>query len=470
MGKRNLIWLMMILVVLCLTPAGFISAAGTKYIDIGSNVSIKSLRFEGSGTSRFELYNDKGEFEIHGALKNNNGITYSEAHTVRYLKFTEVESVTGMYYGAGAFETAIIPIPINKITSTSPIPLPVPTNLTGVASDKTVSLKWNKTTNSDVIGYNVYLNNVKQNTTPINSDRYVVNGLNNGTSYNFSVTSVSSSKESTKATISITPIDNVAPAVPKNVVLVPGNKQIEIDWSDNTESDLAGYNIYRDGKKINTTLLTSSFFLDTEREVGIPYTYQISAVDLNGNESVKSASVTVQISDTTPPQITLSLVGKAGDSLVTLTWVAESNSDITGYKVYKDNEFIALIPAPETSFEVKELTNGTNYNFTVTAVDSSGNELGKSETINVTPHASDKTKALLTIYVSGGQIKEYDLTMVEVQAFIEWFNKKEAGTGSSMYKFTKNWNKGPFKTRTEYVIFDKILSFDVDEYEVENNE
>lgn len=44
---------------------------------------------------------------------------------------------------------------------------------------------------------------------------------------------------------------------------------------------------------------------------------------------------------------------------------------------------------------------------------------------------------------------------------------KDAGTGPAKYKFVKTWNKYPFKARAEYVIFDKILAFDVDEYEVD---
>ncbi|MEC0170826.1 galactose oxidase [Paenibacillus graminis] len=54
--------------------------------------------------------------------------------------------------------------------------------------------------------------------------------------------------------------------------------------------------------------------------------------------------------------------------------------------------------------------------------------------------------------------------MTEVNAFIDWYDQKDAGTGPAKYAFKKVWNKGPFSKRTEYVIFDKILTFNVDEY------
>ncbi len=55
-----------------------------------------------------------------------------------------------------------------------------------------------------------------------------------------------------------------------------------------------------------------------------------------------------------------------------------------------------------------------------------------------------------------------------MNSFHNWYDAKDAGSGPAKYAFKKTWNKGPFKTRTEYVIFDKILTFDVDEYEVTN--
>ena len=76
-------------------------------------------------------------------------------------------------------------------------------------------------------------------------------------------------------------------------------------------------------------------------------------------------------------------------------------------------------------------------------------------------------RAILTIYLTNGTEKEYDLAMTEVNSFIQWYDAKDSGVGPAKYKFIKTWNIGPFKSRTEYVIFDKILTFNVDEYSVE---
>ncbi len=75
------------------------------------------------------------------------------------------------------------------------------------------------------------------------------------------------------------------------------------------------------------------------------------------------------------------------------------------------------------------------------------------------------TGAILTITMTNGLEKEYDLSATQLNAFMNWYDAKAAGTGSAKYAFVKTWNKGP--SRTEYVIFDKILTFSVDEYGVE---
>ncbi|AIQ68700.1 galactose oxidase [Paenibacillus graminis] len=67
-----------------------------------------------------------------------------------------------------------------------------------------------------------------------------------------------------------------------------------------------------------------------------------------------------------------------------------------------------------------------------------------------------------------GLEKEFELSMEEVNSFITWYEKKQAGTGKASYAIDKHDNnKGPFTNRKDYVIFDKILTFSVDEYSAE---
>lgn len=74
-------------------------------------------------------------------------------------------------------------------------------------------------------------------------------------------------------------------------------------------------------------------------------------------------------------------------------------------------------------------------------------------------------RAILTITMTTGLEKEYDLSMGEVNAFINWYDTKDAGSGPSKYAINKHDNnRGPFTKRTDYVIFNNILTFEVSEY------
>lgn len=69
-------------------------------------------------------------------------------------------------------------------------------------------------------------------------------------------------------------------------------------------------------------------------------------------------------------------------------------------------------------------------------------------------------RAVLVVTMSNNSIKEYDLSMTEVDKFITWFNSNS----SPSYAITKNYNVKPYTKKTEYLAHDKISSFEVNEY------
>jgi hypothetical protein len=148
-----------------------------------------------------------------------------------------------------------------------------------------------------------------------------------------------------------------------------------------------------------------------------------------------------------------------------------SNQVIYTYKFTNSTESNKVIALPETINNVKSVAVVNlmpYYGMLVWEFDVFGANITYPGTENPgtdnpgTEPSSDR--AILTITMTNGLEKEYDLSMTEVNAFIEWYDKKEAGVGPAKYAFNKTWNKGPYKKRTEYVIFDKILTFNVDEY------
>ena len=91
--------------------------------------------------------------------------------------------------------------------------------------------------------------------------------------------------------------DVFPPATPTGLQAVfsgPGQKPfIDLIWAGNSERDLAGYNVYRREAgsqpiKINTELVKTPAFRDSNVIPGHEYFYSISAVDAPGNESPRS--------------------------------------------------------------------------------------------------------------------------------------------------------------------------------------
>ncbi|MGR6126739.1 discoidin domain-containing protein [Paenibacillus sp. SER-28] len=73
--------------------------------------------------------------------------------------------------------------------------------------------------------------------------------------------------------------------------------------------------------------------------------------------------------------------------------------------------------------------------------------------------------AILVVTMTTGLEKEFDLSMKEVNDFIAWYEGKQAGSGSASYVINKHDNnKGPFSSRKDYMLYDRILTFEVSEY------
>ncbi|MFT9371721.1 MAG: kelch repeat-containing protein [Paenibacillus polymyxa] len=103
----------------------------------------------------------------------------------------------------------------------------------------------------------------------------------------------------------------------------------------------------------------------------------------------------------------------------------------------------------------------TASNTTVGSVEVYPEKPNSSEPDTATPG----NRAILVVTMDTGLEKEFDLSMEEVNAFISWYENKQSGSGSASYAINKHDNnKGPFSSRKDYMIFNKILTYQVSEY------
>ncbi|MGQ3477730.1 fibronectin type III domain-containing protein [Paenibacillus sp. TY11] len=193
--------------------------------------------------------------------------------------------------------------------------------------------------------------------------------------------------------------------------------------------------------------------------------YDLDAVDIDKNGKLLDVNTATNLKVT------------AGDSQVTLKWDrienAESYTIKYGTESGKYTETVTATKDVYGNFVIPGLTNGTKYYFVVSAkvngVDSeysneaSATPLGGGSQPDPEPTTGDR--AILVVTMTTGLEKEFDLSMKEVNDFISWYEGKQAGSGSASYAINKHDNnKGPFSSRKDYMLFDRILTFEVSEY------
>jgi hypothetical protein len=97
----------------------------------------------------------------------------------------------------------------------------------------------------------------------------------------------------------VIPRDIFPPARPAGLTALYTAGAVELVWTANSEKDLAGYNVYRrengeQPKKLNKELLRTPLLRDVSVQPGHIYFYQVTAVDLSGNESQPGEEVSVE--------------------------------------------------------------------------------------------------------------------------------------------------------------------------------
>jgi hypothetical protein len=113
---------------------------------------------------------------------------------------------------------------------------------------------------------------------------------------------------SSSAAIAATPPfngDTVPPGAPASLAATAGLQQVSLSWAANSESDLAGYHVFRSTTngtgytQVTTSLLTSTSFINTGLTGGTTYYYVVRAVDSSGNQSANSLQASA--TPTAPP-------------------------------------------------------------------------------------------------------------------------------------------------------------------------
>ncbi|MDR0294603.1 MAG: C25 family cysteine peptidase, partial [Prevotellaceae bacterium] len=143
----------------------------------------------------------------------------------------------------------------------------------------------------------------------------------------------------------------------QNVVAVLDDSNITINWDAPNGQTPDGYNIYRNGNRLNTTLLTSPTFTESNLSDGV-YVYNVTAVFAGNQESLAQMSNIICLTDqllftinyNTPANGTLSVT--AGTATIENGTLVNANTVLT----------ITATPDDAVKYRLETLTvNETNF-------------------------------------------------------------------------------------------------------------
>jgi len=254
-----------------------------------------------------------------------------------------------------------------------------------------------------------------------------------------------------------------------NLSATAGNAQVTLAWD--SVSSATSYKIYRSTTSggpytdLVPTGVTTTNYTDNDVTNGTTYYYVVTAVNASGESGYsneESATPTDNELD-----VPTNLSATAGDAQVNLTWNTVSGA--TYYNVKRattsggpyDTIASSVTSANYTDTSV---TNGTTYYYVVTAL-IDGEESGNSNEASATPQASSSEgRAVLWVTMANGSDIDYDLSMTEVQNFINWYQSKASGgVGAPFYTFSKT-PISPYTSRMDYLVFNQIVCWKVNQY------
>ncbi|MET1172715.1 discoidin domain-containing protein [Paenibacillus amylolyticus] len=231
-----------------------------------------------------------------------------------------------------------------------------------------------------------------------------------------------------------------------------GGTAVSSSNAPNTKPEYAFDGVFKNSSDDNAPFWQSAPNKSTKGNAYIGY-------DFGAGKEITVSKITLQQHPT---------VGFSVSSVVVQKLINGQWEDVNTYDVKMYDTTIINLPQPITAQGWRLMANSNvSYEWAVIEVD-----FGIQD--NTTPIEPEEPtqpvqpsgeRAILVVTMTTGLEREYDLPMSDVNVFLNWYDSRDAGVGPAKFAINKySNNKGPFNKRTDYVIFDKILTFEVSEY------
>jgi hypothetical protein len=299
---------------------------------------------------------------------------------------------------------------------------------------------------------------------------YIDDLSENEKTYYYRLRGVSSFGETGPASEIISGVGHTALQAVPVIISTYVNKEgeVEIKWEFDRESNslIKGFELRRSDqftgtyKPVKTGISPTARELIYEKPEPVNY-FSIAAIPLHGQEKV-SLSVLVQPVDSIPPAVPTGLKGEI-DSLgvVTLTWNANQEKDLFGYRVFRsfiaEDEKIQLNDLAHQSTTFYDTVSVKNLNskiyYSVAALDFHYNQSEHSEPIVLTkPDFIPPTASVISAFKAAkeGNILEWINSSSDDFAKTKIYRTEEKGEFSVVAEIPKNQTHVWIDNDTEY--------------------
>ncbi|WP_462251741.1 glycosyl hydrolase [Ekhidna sp.] len=268
-----------------------------------------------------------------------------------------------------------------------------PTNftaITGAITPSSIELLLNATDNSGDVIYKITYSGGSETVTASSGieESVIIDGLNPDTEYSFTVTAVDPSNNeaaNSPLTVEETTLDSDDTTAPTNFTAQKEaitNTSIVFELNAEDDSGEVIFHVTYDDEEESITSASGEVktLIIDGLTANTNYSFTISAKDASGNEAANSPltidATTLESEDNSSPTNFTALVGEITTTTIELQLHAIDDSGEVYYEVsYADKEEnVTYASGEEKSMIIDELTPNTNYSFTISAKDASGNE------------------------------------------------------------------------------------------------
>ena len=289
----------------------------------------------------------------------------------------------------------------------------IPEGIRAISEEGRITIVWRMNLELDLSHYDIYRSTSptgsfsKINPEPIPGDRpsFVDTDVRYG-AYFYKVRAVDRSGNEGKLSGAVYARckDLTPPPPPTDISYEVTEHKVSLSWKPPPDPSLLGYYVYRGDRedrliRLSGEPLGEPSFLDPGYRgrgliPGRTYYYGVSALDEAMNES-EISSIPVRIPDDVPPVAPPSCRARTtAEGKVKVRWQPSPSPDVVLYRIYRAEEGKEPSLLKEVGGEVllyldRDVERGRKYIYSVSAVDSVGNEGRRSEEFSVVARDSD---------------------------------------------------------------------------------